>query len=48
MERETDAPLNSNTRREMAVTVALIMCGDAPANPPATMVRYSSMLPEAE
>lgn len=28
----------------MAVTVALIICGVAPASPPATIVIYSSML----
>lgn len=41
-------PLNSKTRREMAVTVALIICGVAPARPPAIMVMYSSKLAVAE
>ena len=40
--------MNSNTRREMAVTVALIMCGLAPARPPAIIVMNSSMLAAAE
>jgi hypothetical protein len=37
-------PLNSKTSLDMAVTVALIMCGVAPARPPAIIVRYSSKL----
>lgn len=36
-------PLNSKTSREIAVTVALIMWGVAPASPPAIMVMYSFM-----
>lgn len=41
-------PLNSKTRRETAVTVALIICGLAPARPPATIVMNSSMFAAAE
>ena len=37
-------PLNSNTSLDMAVTVALIMWGVAPARPAATIVMYSSRL----
>lgn len=44
MQNMLTKPLNSKTSREIAVTVALIMWGVAPANPPATMVMYSFML----
>lgn len=37
-------PLNSKTSLEIAVTVALIMCGVAPARPAAIIVMYSPML----
>lgn len=35
-------PLNSKTSLEMAVIVALIIWGVAPARPPAIIVKYSS------
>ena len=41
-------PLNSKTSRDIAVTVALIMCGEAPASPPATIVINSSTLAETK
>jgi hypothetical protein len=42
------APLNSKTSLDMAVTVALIMWGVAPARPAATIVMYSSRLALAD
>ena len=41
-------PLNSKTSLDMAVTVALIMWGVAPARPAATIVMYSSRLALAD
>jgi hypothetical protein len=41
-------PLNSKTILDMAVTVALIMWGVAPARPAAIIVTYSSMLALAD
>ena len=37
-------PLNSKTSLETAVTLALIICGVAPARPAAIIVMYSPML----
>jgi hypothetical protein len=41
-------PLNSKTSLDMAVTVALIIWGVAPARPAATIVMYSSRLALAD
>ena len=37
-----NVPLNSNTTRDNAVIVALIMWGEVPASPAAIILRYSS------
>ena len=41
-EKKEDLPLNSNSRRDKALILALIICGVAAVKPAATMVMYSS------